>query len=114
MVPRAKSKYKNTKINKKFVLNSQLPTNQILDKKSRSLEQSYFSFIIKKNEIRFSNLPVSHEKYSKKLFWAWNLNNLFTVMGRKIEFQVQNSDMEYLFWLCEKHSALSEKKAPLP
>ena len=35
-------------------------------------------------------------------------------MGRKIEFQVQNSDMEYLFWLCEKHSALSEKKAPLP
>ena len=47
MVPRAKSMYINTKINKKFVLNSQLPTNQILDKKSRSLEQSYFSFIIK-------------------------------------------------------------------
>ena len=26
------------------------------------------------SEIRFSNLPTSQKKFSKKLSWAWNLN----------------------------------------
>ena len=30
-------------------------------------------------------------------------------MGGKFKFQVQDSDLEYLFWQCEKHIALSEK-----
>ena len=34
-------------------------------------------------------------------------------MGGKFKFQVQDSDLEYLFWHCEKHIALSEKKPPL-
>jgi hypothetical protein len=34
-------------------------------------------------------------------------------MGGTFKFQVQNSDFEYLFWQCEKHIALSEKKSPL-
>ena len=34
-------------------------------------------------------------------------------MGGKFRFQVQDSDLEYLFWQCEKHIALSEKKSPL-
>jgi hypothetical protein len=31
-------------------------------------------------------------------------------MGGKSKFQVQDSDLEYLFWQSEKHIALSEKK----
>ena len=38
---------------------------------------------------------------------------MFTVIGGKFKFQVQDSDLEYLFWQCEKHIALSEKKTPL-
>ena len=34
------------------------------------------------------------------------VNNLF-------KFQAQHSDLEYLFWQCEKHIAISEKKTPL-
>ena len=34
-------------------------------------------------------------------------------MGGKFKFQVQDSDLEYLFWQCEKHIALFEKKPPL-
>jgi hypothetical protein len=34
-------------------------------------------------------------------------------MGGKFKFHVQDSDLEYLFWQCEKHIALSEKKPPL-
>ena len=41
------------------------------------------------------------------------LNKLFTVMGGKFKFQVQDSDLEYLFWQCEKHITLSEKNSPL-
>ena len=35
---------------------------------------------------------------------------LFTVMGRKFKFQVQDSDLGYSFWQWEKHIVLSEKK----
>ena len=50
-------------------------------------------------------------KYSKSLAWTWNfppitVNNLF-------KFQAQDSHLEYLFWQCEKHIPLSEKKPPL-
>ena len=41
---------------------------------------------------------------------------LFTVIGRKFKFQVQDSFLEYFFleiWRFEKHIALSEKKPPL-
>ena len=41
------------------------------------------------------------------------MNKLFTVMGGKFKFQVQDSDLEYLFWRFDKHIALSEKKLPL-
>ena len=41
------------------------------------------------------------------------MNKLFTVMGGKFKFQVQDRDLEYLFWQCEKHIALSEKKTTL-
>ena len=36
-------------------------------------------------------------KYSKLLSSAWNLNFLFTVIGGKFKFQVQDSDLEYFF-----------------
>ena len=42
------------------------------------------------------------------------LNKLFTVIVRKFKFQVQDSDLEYLFWRFDKHIALSGKKPPLP
>ena len=31
-------------------------------------------------------------------------------MSGKFKFQVQDIDLEYLFWQCEKHITLSEKK----
>ena len=34
-------------------------------------------------------------------------------MGGKFKFQVQDSDLEYLFWRFDKHIALSENKLPL-
>ena len=34
-------------------------------------------------------------------------------MGGKFKFQVQDSDMEYIFWRFDKHVAFSEKKLPL-
>ena len=34
-------------------------------------------------------------------------------MDGKFKFQVQDSDLEYLFWRFDKHIALSEKKLPL-
>ena len=59
-----------------------------------------------------SAMCFSHcqNKYSKSVSWAWNLNKLFSVMGGKFKFQVQESDLEYLFWQCEKLIALSEKR----
>ena len=37
-----------------------------------------------------SAMYFSHcqDKYPKSLSWAWNLNKLFTLMGRKFKFQV--------------------------
>ena len=35
------------------------------------------------------------------------------VMGGKLKFQAQDSDLENLFWQCEKHIGLSAKKPPL-
>ena len=40
------------------------------------------------------------------------LYKFLTVMGGKFECQVQDSDLEYSFWQCEKHIPLSEKKKP--
>jgi len=34
---------------------------------------------------------------------------MFTVIGGKFIFQVQDSDLKYFFWRFEKHIALSEK-----
>ena len=34
-------------------------------------------------------------------------------MGGIFKFQVQDSDLEYLFWQYEKNIALSEKNSPL-
>ena len=53
------------------------------------LKGGFFS----ESSIRFSNLQ---KKYSKLLSWAWNLNLLFTVIGEKFKFQVQDSDLENL------------------
>ena len=67
-------------------------------------------------EMRFSNLQISKEIYSKSLSWAWNLNELFTVFGGKFKFQVQDSDLEYFvleIWRFDKLIELSEKKPPL-
>ena len=34
-------------------------------------------------------------------------------MGGNLKFQVQDSDLEYLFWRFEKQISLSDKKPPL-
>ena len=41
------------------------------------------------------------------------MNKLFTVMGGKFKFQVQDSDLEYLFWQCKKPPVSSDIKPPL-
>ena len=38
--------------------------------KGRDLIGGFFS----ESAIRFSNIPISKENYSKKLSWTWNLN----------------------------------------
>ena len=49
----------------------------------------------------------------QSLFWTWNLNKLFTVMGGKFKFQVQDSDFGFFFWRFDKQITPSEKKLPL-
>ena len=41
------------------------------------------------------------------------MNKLFSVIGGKFKFQVQDIDLEYSSWRFDKHIALSEKKLPL-
>ena len=52
-------------------------------------------------------------KISILLSWAWNLNLVFTDIGGKFEFQVQDSDLEYFFLEIWKNITHSEKKMPL-
>ena len=52
-------------------------------------------------------------KYSKSLSWAENLNNLFTVLGRKFKFTAQDSDLEYLFWQRKNSPVSSDLRPPL-
>ena len=44
--------------------------------------------------MHFSNLQ---NKYSRSLYWAWNLNKLFTIFGGKFKFQGPDSDLECFF-----------------
>ena len=37
----------------------------------------------------------------------------FSIMSGKFKFQIQDRDLEYLFWRFDKHIAFSEKKLPL-
>ena len=53
-----------------------------------------------------------HNRYSKSLSWAENLNKLFTDLGGKFKFSAQDSDLEYLFWRC-KNSPVSSDLKPL-
>ena len=52
-------------------------------------------------------------KYSKSLSWAENLNKLLTVLDGKFKFSAQNSDLEYLFWICKNPPTSSDLKPPL-
>ena len=56
---------------------------------------------------------TSPHKYSKSLFWAENLNKLFTVLGEKFKFSAQDSDLEYLCWRCKSSPVSSDLKSPL-
>ena len=49
-------------------------------------------------------------KYSKSLCWAENLNKLFNVLGGKIKFSFQDSDLEYL---CKNTPVSFDLKPPL-
>jgi hypothetical protein len=67
------------------------------------------------SEIRFSNLPISQKDHSKKLSWAWNLNKLFTDMGRDFKFQTQDSFLELFFygdWEIWQTNLTFQKKPP--
>ena len=67
--------------------------------------------------IRFSNLQISKIKIFQKIYpeleiWISRLL-WYTIIGGKFKFQVQDSFLEYFFWIFEKRIALSEKKPPL-
>ena len=51
-------------------------------------------------------------KYPKSLFWAENLDKLFTDLGGKFKFSAQDSDLEYLFWQCKNPPVSSDIKPP--
>ena len=65
-----------------------------------------------KSEDNGKFLRLQH-KYSKSLFWAENLNKLFTVLGGKFKFSAQDSDLEYLCWRCKNSPVSSDIKPPL-
>ena len=58
----------------------------------------FFSYLkvdfFQKVQFDFSNLP---KKIFKSLSWAGNLNELYTFVGGKFKFQVQDSDIDYFF-----------------
>ena len=41
------------------------------------------------------------------------MNKLFTVMGGKFKFLVEDRNLAYIFWRFDKNIALCEKKLPL-
>ena len=43
--------------------------------------------------IRFSNLPISPQKYTKSLSWTWNLKFSPITVNSLYEFQTQVSDL---------------------
>ena len=54
--------------------------------------------------------PIQVWKSSQnQLSWTWKLNFLPIKVNNLFKFQAQGSDLEYLFWQCEKHITLSEK-----
>ena len=55
------------------------------------------SFLFRKCD-SFFKPPMLQEKYFKLLSWVWNLNLLFTVIGGKFEFHVQDGDLEHFLW----------------
>ena len=60
------------------------------------------------SKIRFSNLQ-------NKLLQITTLNLKFLpiTINNLFQFQAQDSDLDYSFWQCEKHNALSEKEPPI-
>ena len=50
------------------------------------------------------------KKNSKSLSWSKDLNKLFTVLGGKFKFSVEDSDLEYLFWRSKNHPFSSDIK----
>ena len=52
-------------------------------------------------------------EYSISLSWAENLNFPPKTVNNLFKFSAQDSDLEYLFWKCEKRIALSEKMPAL-
>ena len=50
------------------------------------------------------------KRYFKSLSWTWNLNFPLITVNNLFKFQVQDRNLEYFFWQCEKHIALSEKR----
>ena len=65
-------------------------------KQLRNNHEVVKSVFFSESEICFLNLQISQNIYSKSPSWVWNLNKLFTVMGGNSNFQVQDSDLEYL------------------
>ena len=63
---------------------------------SKSIAIHSRSLLFRKYDSFFKS-PNLQKKYSKFLSLAWNLNLLFTVIGGKYKFQVQDSNLEYLF-----------------
>ncbi len=50
---------------------------------------------IQKEKCVFQISKSPNKSCSKSLSWGWKLNKLFTIIGRKFKFQVQDSDLEY-------------------
>ena len=62
----------------------------------KSLKVGFFS----ESAMCFSHCQ---NKYSKSLSWTWNLNFPPITVDNLFKFQAQDSDLEYLFWQCEKY-----------
>ena len=65
------------------------------------------------SQIILENSYVSNINIPLLIAWAENLNKLFTFLGRKFKFSVQDSVMEYLCWRCKTSPVSSDLKPPL-
>ena len=94
----------NMKLLNLWLIFSISKASQEYNPKYNSTLAPYKGGLFSENAICFLHCQI------KSLSWTWHLNFPPITVNNLFKFQAQDSDLEYLFWQCEKHNTLSEKK----